>query len=102
MSTHLAAPTVTEREPVLVIGLITAAVTSVLALLVAFGIDLTSGQQVAIIGVIAGVGPLAVMLLTRPKVTSAATVVQVVAPDGTITAGPASPLPTGTEISTFA
>jgi len=26
----------------------------------------------------------------------------VVAPDGTITAGPASPLPTGTEISTFA
>ena len=100
MTSHLATPTVTEREPVLIIGLISTAVAAVIALLVAFGIDLSSGQQVAILGVIAGVGPLAAAVIARTKVIPVATVVAVVSPDGTVTAGPASPLPTGTPIAT--
>lgn len=98
MSDHLAAPTVTEREPALIIGLITAAVASVLVLLTAFGVDLTPEQQVAVIGVIAGVGPLVAVIIARRKVTATARVVSVVEPDGTVTAGPASPLPDGTPI----
>jgi len=99
MATHLAIPTAAEREPALVIGLITAAVASVLVLLAAFGVQLTPEQQVAVIGVIAGVGPLITAIISRTKVTSTATVVQVVAPDGAILAGPASSLETGTVIA---
>ena len=64
-------PTLTEREPAVVIGTVTAAVAAVLALLIAFGVDLTQDQQVAILGVIAGVGPLVSAVLTRRKVTPA-------------------------------
>ena len=87
----------TAREPAIVIGTVTTAVTAVLALLVAFGIDLSQGQQVAILGVIAGVGPLVVAFLTRSKVAPIATVVaqQV---DGQVIAGPASVLDTGAPV----
>jgi hypothetical protein len=92
-------PTVAEREPAVIIGVVTAAVTSVLVALVAFGIDFTQGQQVAIIGVIAGVGPLVAMLFTRSKVVPLANVVQSVDSAGVVVAGPASPLDTGTVIN---
>ena len=62
-------PTLPQREPAVIIGAITAAVASVLALLTAFGIDLDQGQQVAILGIIAGVGPLVAAILTRARVT---------------------------------
>jgi hypothetical protein len=65
----MSTPTLTEREPAVVIGTITAAVAAILALLVAFGIELDQTQQVAILGVIAGVGPLVAAILTRRKVT---------------------------------
>lgn len=84
-----------NKEPAVVIGTVTAAVASIIALLVSFGVDLSQGQQVAILGVIAGVGPLAVALITRSKVVPIANVVQVVDAAGVVTAGPASPLPTG-------
>ena len=65
-------PTLAQREPAVLIGTVTAAVSSVLALLVAFGVDLSQSQQVAVLGVIAGVGPLVAAVLTRRKVTPAA------------------------------
>ena len=90
----------TAREPAIVIGTVTTAVTAVLALLVAFGIDLSQGQQVAILGVIAGVGPLVVAFLTRSKVAPIATVVaqQV---DGAVIAGPASVLAAGAPVEVW-
>lgn len=63
-----------KSEPARVIGLITAAVTSILALLVAFGVNLSDGQTVAILGVIAGISPLASAFLIREKVFSPETV----------------------------
>lgn len=90
--------TVTQREPAIVIGLVTAAVAAILALVTAFGVELTQGQQVAVLGVIAGVGPLITAWVTRGKVAPAALVVETVAPNGDRIAGEASLRPTGSVI----
>lgn len=58
----------TRTEPAVTIGLVTAAVLSVVVLLVAFGVDVTEEQALAIAGVIAGVGPLVQAFLTRARV----------------------------------
>ena len=58
-----------KTEPAVTIGAVTSAVASLLALLVAFGVDLTQEQQVAVLGVVAAVGPLVAAVLTRRKVT---------------------------------
>ena len=57
------------REPLITVATITAAVSAVLALLVAFGIDLTGEQQTAILGVVAVAAPLVVGVVARRKVT---------------------------------
>lgn len=62
-----------QTEPAAIIGAISTAVASILALLVAFGLDITQEQQVAILAVVAAVGPIVVALLIRPKVVSPAT-----------------------------
>ena len=80
--------TLTQRQPAIVVGTITTAVASILAVLVAFGIDFTQGQQVAILGVIAGAGPLVAAFVTRSQVAPMATVVAQ-AVDGHVVAGPA-------------
>ncbi|HCS2945826.1 TPA: hypothetical protein OQU49_004444, partial [Shigella flexneri] len=49
-----------NREPAAIIGAVSAAVASILACLVAFGLDITPDQQTAILAVIAGVGPIVV------------------------------------------
>lgn len=68
-----------QTEPAAIIGAISMAVASVLSLLVAFGLNITEEQQVAILAVVASVGPLVVALLIRPKVVSPATADQAVA-----------------------
>jgi hypothetical protein len=68
------------EQPAVTLGLITTAVTSVIAALVAFGINLTPVQQVAILGIIAGVGPILVGLIVRPHVTPSALVAVKVKP----------------------
>lgn len=98
MAKHLA-PTGASREPAAVIGAVGTAVASVVALVVAFGVDLTGEQQAAILGVVAGVGPLVVGLLIRPKVSAVSTTVATVAPSGAVLAGGASVLPTGVRVS---
>lgn len=61
-----------EREPVITSATITGAVAAVLALVVAFGLSITSEQETAILGVTAVVAPLVVGVLSRPKVTPVA------------------------------
>ena len=89
-----------KSEPAVVIGTVTTAVAAILAVLVAFGIDLNPGQQVAILGVIAGVGPLVVAFVTRSQVAAFSTVVaqQV---GGSVIAGPASVLTTGAPVEVW-
>lgn len=57
------------REPLVTVGTITGAVTAVIALLVAFGLDLSAEQQTAILAVVAVAAPFVVAAVTRPKVT---------------------------------
>ncbi len=54
-----------QTDPSGVVGTISAAVGATLALLVAFGVDLTPGQIEAILGVVATVGPIVVAILIR-------------------------------------
>lgn len=58
-----------NREPLLTVGTMTGAVTAIIALLVAFGLDLTGEQQTAILAVVAVAAPFVVAAVTRPKVT---------------------------------
>lgn len=99
MVDHVATPvTGASREPAAIIGLVAAAVTSILVLLVAFGVPLTQDQQTAILGVIAGVGPLAAAMLIRGKVSAASTVILQASPRGAAVAGEASTLPAGVQV----
>lgn len=61
-------------EPLLSVGTITAAVTAVIALLTAYGLPVSDGQQTAILGVVAVAAPLVVAALARGRVWSPATV----------------------------
>lgn len=60
------------REPLVTAATITALVTALIGVLVAFGIDLTDDQQKAVLGLVAVVAPLAVALFSRSKVTPVA------------------------------
>lgn len=61
-----------RREPAAVIGTITAIVTALLALAVAFGVDLSEEQRSAILALVATVAPIAAALLIRRSVWSPA------------------------------
>ena len=58
-----------NREPLVTVAGITAAVTALLTLLAAFGLPLSDTQQTAVLGVVAVAAPLVVALFTRPKVS---------------------------------
>lgn len=85
------------REPIVTTAGITAAVTAVIALLVALGVPISTEVQVAILGVVAVAAPLVVIYARRWTVPAGA-VLEHVDADGTVIAGEASPLPTGTPI----
>jgi ABC-type enterobactin transport system permease subunit len=61
-------------EPAQIIGWLTGAATAVIALLVAFGLDLDQTQQAAILGVVAVVAPVVAGLVIRSKVFAPDTV----------------------------
>ena len=86
-----------QLEPVMLIAVITA----IVMLLGIWGIDAAElGDKVgASINLIWPAVVLVAAAWTRTKTSASAAVVQVVAPDGTVTAGPASLLPTGTVVS---
>ena len=72
MSTQV--PNSGATEPVLSAGTITAAVTAVLTLLIAYAIPISDGQQSAILGVIAVIAPIVVGIWGRAKAYAPATV----------------------------
>lgn len=76
------APTegVMATEPARVIGGAIAAVSAIVALLVAFGVDFTADQQAAILGVVATLAPLVAALIIRSRVFSPRTVSKLVPP----------------------
>lgn len=61
-----------SKEPAITIGTISAAVGAVIALLVAFGVPLTEDQQIAILGVVAALGPIVAAVITRRFVSPVA------------------------------
>lgn len=63
-----------EDEPVITGALIQSFVTSVLTLIVAFGVDLTKEQTTAIVGITAVVAPVIVAMWQRHKVVPVASV----------------------------
>lgn len=62
-----------QTEPAVIIGSITAVVTAILALLVAFGMDISPDQQAAILGMVAAVAPIVAAVFIRQRVFSPAT-----------------------------
>lgn len=91
-----------NHEPLVTTATITAAVTAVIGLLVAFGIPLTDEQQTAILAVVSVLAPLIVAAVARGKVTPASAVVAQETPDGVVVAGKASPVPTGLAVDVTA
>jgi hypothetical protein len=63
-----------QTEPAQLIGYITAAVSAAIALLVAFGVDLTDDQTAAILGIVAVAAPIISGIITRSKVYAPASV----------------------------
>ncbi|UEJ84025.1 hypothetical protein Bra3105_06850 [Brachybacterium halotolerans subsp. kimchii] len=85
-----------KSEPVITTATATAIVTALIALLVALGLPISDELQVAILGVVAALAPLAV-ILSRGKVVPSANVVESVK-GTTVIAGEASELATGTPV----
>lgn len=71
-----------SHEPLVTVGSVTAAGAAVLALVAAFGLHVSDGQQAAILGVLSVVAPIVVALWGRRKVYSPATVARLLAPRG--------------------
>lgn len=65
-------------EPARLIGAITTAVSSVLALLVALGLPISQELTIAILGLIAGLGPIVAGALIRSRVYAPDTVNELV------------------------
>jgi hypothetical protein len=63
-----------QTEPSAIVGTITAAVTAIIGLLVAYGFDISQDQQVAILGVTAVAAPLLASIIIRFRVFAPATV----------------------------
>jgi hypothetical protein len=67
-------PNPTSSEPALYVGAITAVVSAVIGLLVAFGLDLTEKQTGAILALTLAAAPMVSAVITRAKVYSPKTV----------------------------
>lgn len=63
-----------KTEPAITVASITAAVTAILALLVAYGFDVSDEQQQAILGIVAVAAPIIVGIVTRQNVWAPASV----------------------------
>lgn len=84
----MSSPSVASREPLVTVGGIVALVSAVVALVVAFGVDLSEGQIEAILGLVAVLAPIIVALLARGKVTPWKYAVEVIDQDGRPVHGP--------------
>lgn len=92
-----------KTEPLVTLASITAGATALLGLLVAFGVPLTEGQQVAVLAVVAVVAPFVVAVAGRGQVTPNGSVVELALPMNTpgkrlVVAGEANEIETGKTI----
>lgn len=67
-----------NTEPAQIVGYLTSAATAIIALLVAYGFDISQDQQSAILGVVAVVAPVVAALLIRSRVYAPETVQEIV------------------------
>lgn len=67
-------PNESSTEPLFTVGTVTAVAAAVLALVAAFGLDLSEDQKTAVLGVVAVAAPFVVAWLGRRRVYSPATV----------------------------
>lgn len=88
-------------EPLAPIAAITAVVSAVLALLLAFGVSLTVEQTAAILGLVAAVGPIVVWWLGRRKTVPVDNVVALVNKQGDVVASNAANQSNGTPVSVY-
>ena len=63
---------VAKTEPATLVGMITALVSAVIALAVAYGVDIDDSQSTAIMGLIAVLAPIIAAIVTRSRVYSPA------------------------------
>lgn len=68
---HSLEMTAMQNEPVMTGATVLAAVGAVLTLLIAFGVDISTDQRAAIIGLVTVVAPVLVGWIVRSKVTPA-------------------------------
>lgn len=89
-----------NNEPIVTVAGVSSAVSAVIALLVAFGLQLTVEQTAAIMGVVAVIAPIVVALIAR-KFTVSLNRVAAYEEKGeaVVVAGPAASQPTGTEVA---
>lgn len=74
MPTTKPVPTgVTSKEPAALVGMITGLVSAVIALAIAYGVDISDDQQAAIMGLVAALAPIIAGIVTRSKVYSPST-----------------------------
>ena len=74
-----------RHEPAVILGAVTDLVTAIIAVLVAFGVNVSADQRDAVLALVvalAGLAPLVSGLLTRQRVFSPATVEELTAPEG--------------------
>lgn len=85
--------------PTITMGTVTAAVSAIITLLLAYGVQVTPDQRIAIMGLVATIGPLLVGGVAKVQTTPTSHVVAEQNPStGDVLAGEASPHPTGTKI----
>lgn len=88
----------TPGEPLGPLAMVSAAASAFLALLAAFGLDLTAAQTAAILGVIGTGGPLVVWLIGRRKVVPTDNVLAMTSRSGKVVAGDGAAAITGTPV----
>lgn len=88
------------RDPLAVRAAAVSVVTVLVGLAIAFGVPITDEQKVALVGAAAVLAPIAVALLSRPKVTANAKVIARVTTRGRVVAGEAAEQPSETVVAT--
>ena len=92
-----------NNEPIVTVAAISAAVAAIIALLVAFGINLTADQTAAIMGVVAVAAPFIVAAIARKFTVSLNRVAAYEKKEtDVVIAGPAAPQVDGTEVAVVA
>lgn len=92
----------TNGEPVVTSAVVVALVAALIGLLVAFGVNVTDEQKVAILGVVTIAAPLVLAWVVRRKVTPTQNVAAAINQQGNTVAGPASDVTTNQPVAVVA